>query len=85
VNNGKPVYVMYTPSVFFYYLELNSLVVSEDKTRITINYNDPHGKYRTIVRRFSFWDKKGAKELYDEVINVNNLNKEKHIKPKGVI
>ena len=85
MNKGKPVYVMYTPSIFFYYQELASLVVSEDKKEITISYIDPLGKYQSIKRYFGFWNKKGAKELYDEVIKVNNLNKEKHGKPKGVI
>ena len=38
---------------------------------------DPYGKSRTIQVYFGFWDKKGAKELYDEIIKVNDMNKER--------
>ena len=78
-------YVMYTPSICFYYQELISLVISMDRRSLDITYMDPYGKTRTVHRNFSFFNKEGAKELYDEIINVNNLNKEKNSKPKGVI
>lgn len=68
---------MYTPDIFFYYQELTSLVLSEDKRSIDIKYMDPYGKIRTVYRNFSFFNKEGAKELYDEIIKVNNINKER--------
>ena len=68
---------MYTPTIFFYYQELMALEVAEDKSFVTIDYMDPYGGCRRIKRDFGFWDKKGAKELYDEIIKVNNINKER--------
>ena len=68
---------MYTPDLFFYYQELSSLIISKNKRRLSIRYVDPYGEERYLGRSFGFWDKKGAKELYDEIIKVNNLNKER--------
>ena len=70
-------YVMYTPNMFFYYQELSSLIISRDKRCLSIKFMDPYGKSRTIQVYFGFWDKKGAKELYDEIIKVNDMNKER--------
>ena len=68
---------MYTPNLFFYYEELSSLIISKDKRCLSIKFMDPYGNSRTIQVYFGFWDKKRAKELYDEIIKVNNMNKER--------
>ena len=70
-------YVMYTPNIFFYYQELISMEVSENGRSLAIRFMDPYGDEKYVSRSFSFWNKKGAKELYDEIIEVNNLNKKR--------
>ena len=68
---------MYTPNLFFYYQELISMNVSEDGRRLSIRFMDPYGDEKYLSRKFGFWNKKGAKGLYDEIIEVNNMNKER--------
>ena len=68
-------YVMYTPAMFFYYQELTQLFIKDND--LYIKYMDPYGKEKHLSRSFGFWDRKGAKELYDEIIKVNNMNKER--------
>lgn len=68
-------YVMYTPTMFFYYQELTQLDIRDNT--LYIKYMDPYGKEKFLSRTFGFWNTKGAKEMYDEIIKVNNLNKER--------
>ena len=66
---------MYTPYLFFYYQELTQLDIRDNT--LYIKYMDPYGNEISVSRSFGFWNTKGAKELYDEIIKVNNMNKER--------
>lgn len=74
----KTVYVMYTEEFFFYYQELGQVEIWDNT--LVIRYRDPYGEDRILTKIFGFWERKKVKALYDEVIKVNNLNKEKERK-----
>lgn len=71
---------MYTEELFFYYEELLQVEIDRSRGSLSIKYRDPYGKSQRVSKNYNFWQRGKLKTLYDEVIQVNNMNKERERK-----
>lgn len=79
-RTNKTVNVMYTEELFFYYEELLQVQINREHGSLLIKYRDPYGKSQMVSKNYNFWQRGKLKTLYDEVIQVNNMNKERERK-----